>query len=393
MSSIVVRSSDGYTIHSENPHQQRQPASLTKIMTLRLLFKALQEKKISLNTQFPVSVFATKQIPSKLNLRAGERITIKSIIEALVTKWANDVAVVAAEGLAGSVPAFVEQMNRETRALGMHRTNFQNASGVPNSKQLTTAHDMVLLSQAMYQDYRQYWPYFKLQHFNYGGHTHRNHNHLLGKVPGVDGIKTGYVNASRFNISTSAQRFCADGKPVRLFVVVMGGDSAKARDTKAKELLNNYFSRERAFYVRVGQPTSKTQRTAELQRIVPPSPLFLHNILQNEKSNRAVTPVIQKAGPIAPVMQKVSHYGLQLNPSVKKMVSAKNTKKKNWAILSSFKKEKKPCYMNRKALPKKTNSLIIKKKSSRHKNKNIKILLSNLSKNSRDIQKIKLKRK
>ncbi|MBY0281498.1 MAG: D-alanyl-D-alanine carboxypeptidase [Alphaproteobacteria bacterium] len=238
---IVVDGNTGKIMHAENAYDKRHPASLTKKMTLYIIFEALKAGKITLNTRFPVSFLATRQIPSKLGLRVGDSISVEAIIKGMVTKSANDAAIVIAEGLSGSVSKFVQLMNRKAKQLGMNSTQFFNPSGVPDRRQITTAMDMAILAQALHQDFPEHYHYFKTKSFNYLGVSHRNHNHMLGKVEGLDGIKTGFVCASGFNISTSAIRYDTNNKPRRLFAVVMGGTSWRSRDKRTAELLEANF--------------------------------------------------------------------------------------------------------------------------------------------------------
>ena len=253
VSAIVIDGQNGNVLYSENADTPRHPASLAKKMTLYMLFEALKQQKIQLNTSYKVSTFATHAIPCKLGIAAGKTVTVDTIIKGLVTKSANDMAVVAAEGLAGSLPKFVEKMNDKARALGMKNTTFTNASGVPDrgrlfqkrgvQRQTTTARDMATLSQALHRDFPEYWKFFKIRSFNFLGNIYHNHNHLMKSFPGMDGIKTGWVNASGFNLSTSAIRYTPDGKPVRLFAVVMGGETRHTRDRRMASLLETHFKK------------------------------------------------------------------------------------------------------------------------------------------------------
>ncbi|MCX7338560.1 MAG: D-alanyl-D-alanine carboxypeptidase [Alphaproteobacteria bacterium] len=238
---VVLDEKTGKILHAENANDARHPASLTKKMTLLLLFEALKSGDIKLETRFKTSKLATIQIPTKLGLREGDSISVECIIKSLVTQSANDAAVVAAEGLAGSLENFVARMNRTAKRLGMNQTRFYNASGVPDSRQVTTAYDMAVLGRALYKDFPEYYPYFKTVSFQYQGRSYRNHNHMLGDFPGLDGIKTGFVNASGFNISTSAVRMDSANQPRRLFAVVMGGTSWRSRDKQAAQLLEASF--------------------------------------------------------------------------------------------------------------------------------------------------------
>ncbi len=238
---LVVDGVTGKILHAENAYERRHPASLVKKMTLYLLFEALKAGKINLNTQFKTSRLANKQIPCKLGLRTGDTISVESIIKGMVTKSANDASVVFAEGYAGNLANFVKLMNKKAKELGMHSTRFFNPSGVPDSRQITTAMDMAILAQALYRDFPEYCHYFQTKRFSYLGISHNNHNHMLGKFPGLDGIKTGFTCASGFNISTSAVRYDANNRPRRLFAVVMGGENRHVRDRRAAQLLEVSF--------------------------------------------------------------------------------------------------------------------------------------------------------
>ena len=240
---VVVDSSTGRVLHAENAHERRHPASLTKKMVLYLIFEALRAKKISSNTRFPVSALATRQQPCNLCLKKGNTIDVESIIRGLVVQSANDASVVVAEGLAGSVSNFTNLMNKKAKALGMRSTEFFNASGLPHQKQITTAMDMAILGQALYRDFPEYYHYFQTKSFSYQGRSWRNHNRMLGKVAGLDGIKTGFICASGFNISTSAVRYDSENKPHRLFAVVMGGESGRSRDKRATHLIETSFKK------------------------------------------------------------------------------------------------------------------------------------------------------
>ncbi len=237
--SIVVDADTGKIHHQANPDVLTYPASLTKMMTLYLTFKALRLGKLNLHQKLKVSKHASRQSPSKLWLEPGSTITVQHAIYALVTKSANDVAVVLAEALGGgSESRFAQQMTVEAKRLGMSKTVFKNASGLPNSRQVTTARDMATLSLALYEDYPEYFSYFKKQSFTYKGTQHRNHNKLLGKLDGVDGIKTGYINASGFNLAASIVR---DNR--RIMAVVMGGRTSQSRDKHMMDLLERTYKK------------------------------------------------------------------------------------------------------------------------------------------------------
>ena len=231
-SSIIVDGNSGATLSSNNPDGSRHPASLTKIMTLYLLFERLDAGKIKLDTEMEVSEHASEQAPTKLGLRPGQTIRVEDAIKGLVTRSANDAAVVIAEALAGDEDDFAKLMTRKARALGMSRTVYRNASGLPDDDQVTSARDQSTLGRAIQDRFPRYYRYFSTTEFSYHGHSISNHNHLLGTVEGVDGIKTGYTRASGFNLVTSMRR----GNR-HLVGVVMGGRSGGSRDAIMRSLL------------------------------------------------------------------------------------------------------------------------------------------------------------
>jgi len=232
--SIVVDANSGKVLDSAHADSQRHPASLTKMMTLYLLFERLQAGKIKLGTELAVSAHAAAQAPSKLELKPGQHITVEEAIKSIVTKSANDVAVVVAEALGGSELEFAHMMTAKARALGMKDTNYHNASGLPDERQITTAHDQSILARALQDRFPQYFHYFSTRTYVYHGKAMRNHNHLLGRVDGVDGIKTGYIRESGFNIAVDVKRHNR-----HLIVVVFGGRSARARDARVRSLIEN----------------------------------------------------------------------------------------------------------------------------------------------------------
>jgi len=238
-SSIVLDAESGRILIQHDPDRVNYPASLTKMMTLYLTFSGLERGKLTLDRPFVVSEHASIQAPSKLDLRPGDTIALRDLILAIVTKSANDAAVVVAEGLAGSETAFAERMTQQARQLGMNNTHFANASGLPNPDNTTTARDLATLARALYRDFPKEYGYFATGEFTYRGNTYINHNHLMAAFEGMDGIKTGYIRASGFNLAASAVR---DGH--RLIAVVMGGESAHSRDLKMAELLNAAFQRD-----------------------------------------------------------------------------------------------------------------------------------------------------
>ena len=235
-SSIVVDGNTGEVLQASNADALRHPASLTKIMTLYLLFERLDAGTIRLDTPLKVSVHATEQAPSKLGVKAGQAIAVDDAIKAVVTRSANDIAVAIAENLAGDEDEFAKLMTQKAHALGMSHTTYVNASGLPDDDQITSARDLALLGRAIQERFPRYYKYFALREFVYHGVAIRNHDHLLGAGGGVDGIKTGYTRASGFNLVTSLHR---DGRYV--VAVVLGGRSAFERDGRMRELINDHI--------------------------------------------------------------------------------------------------------------------------------------------------------
>lgn len=236
--SIVIDADSGEVLHASNADARKYPASLTKMMTLYMVFDGLSTGKLKLNQSLPVSRHASRQSPSKLGLRPGQSIQLEDAILALVTKSANDVAVVVAEAIGGSERNFATMMTRKAHALGARKTTFRNASGLPDRGQLSTARDMALLAQALIRNHGDYYHYFSTAKFNYGGRTLTTHNRVMLRYKGADGIKTGYISASGFNLVASAKR---NGR--RIIGVVFGGKSSRSRDAHMVDLLDRGFSR------------------------------------------------------------------------------------------------------------------------------------------------------
>lgn len=234
--SIVVDGNSGAVLQASNPDALRHPASLTKVMTLYLLFERLDSDRLKLDTPLPVSEHASEQDPTKLGLKPGQTVTVEDAIKGIVTRSANDAAVVIAEYLGGSEQAFAKMMTQKARALGMAHTTYVNASGLPDDDQITTARDQALLGRAIQDSFPRYYKYFSTQAFVFRGETIRGHDHLLSEVEGVDGIKTGFTRASGFNLLTSLHR---DGR--YLVAVVMGGPSASERDARMRELIADHI--------------------------------------------------------------------------------------------------------------------------------------------------------
>ena len=233
---IVVDAHSGEVLYARRADALRYPASITKVMTLYLTFEALQTGRLSLNDEIVVSPHAAAQSPTKLGIRAGGTVKVDDAIRSIALLSANDIAVAMAERIGGSESRFAALMTLRAQELGMTNSRFVNANGLPDSRQVTTARDIAILSRAVMRDYPQYYSYFGQQSFNFRGRTINNHNHLLKKMPGVDGIKTGYTNAAGYNLAASQVK---DGR--RLITVVLGGSSNAARDENVADLLDAGF--------------------------------------------------------------------------------------------------------------------------------------------------------
>ena len=268
---IVIQEDSGRVLFARNADSLRYPASLTKIMTLYLLFEDIAAGHLTLKSRIPVSKVAAGRSPSKLYLKPGQNISAEQAIYALVTKSANDVATAVAEKLGGSERAFAKRMTRKARALGMSRTTFRNASGLPHSKQRSTARDMARLAIAMLRDFPQYFRYFSTKSFNWNGRKFGNHNKLLSKFNGTDGIKTGYINASGFNLVATVTR-----NNVRLIGVVFGGKTSRSRDAHMMDILERQFKRVKPALARqqlaglpTKLPTTAPTRVSDVPETIP----------------------------------------------------------------------------------------------------------------------------
>ena len=237
-SAIVVDAKTGKVLYSSDANGRRYPASLTKMMTLYLTFEAMAKGRISKNTPVPFSAKAAAEPPTKLGVKAGGAVSVETAILSMVTKSANDSATALGELLGGSESNFARMMTAKARQLGMDGTVFRNANGLPDPGQFTTAHDMAMLGIALREHYPQYYGYFSQRSFLYGRQRINGHNRLLGRIKGVDGIKTGYTRASGFNLVSSV----SDGNR-RLVAVVMGGTSGRSRDNQMAGLINAYMPR------------------------------------------------------------------------------------------------------------------------------------------------------
>ena len=233
---IVLDASSGEVLYEKRADSPRYPASITKIMTMYLAFEALATGHLKETDLITVSARAAAQAPTKLGLRPGETISVEDAMHAIAVKSANDMAVALAEKIGGTEPRFAAMMTLRAQELGMVNTRFVNANGLPDSRQVTTARDIAILSRAVMRDYPQYYSYFSQEQFTFRGQTMNNHNGLLGKMPGVDGLKTGFTNAAGFNLDASAMR---NGH--RLITVVMGGTSGASRNANVEDLLLTGF--------------------------------------------------------------------------------------------------------------------------------------------------------
>jgi D-alanyl-D-alanine carboxypeptidase len=233
---LIVDATSGREISSDQADELRHPASLTKLMTIYLTFSALDSGRLSLGDPLPVSSNALNAPPTKMGLPPGGSVNVRDATMALVTRSANDAAVVLAEALGGDEANFARMMTQKARQLGMSSTVFRNASGLPNREQVTTARDLARLANALLRDYPHYYPVFSVQSYSYRGRPLDNHNRMLGSYEGADGLKTGYTVASGFNLVMSAMR---DNR--RLIGVVMGGPSAGGRDRQMADLMDRGF--------------------------------------------------------------------------------------------------------------------------------------------------------
>ncbi|MBS0471682.1 MAG: SPOR domain-containing protein [Proteobacteria bacterium] len=235
---LIVDGETGRVLYARNANLQRHPASLTKMMTLYLLFEALKKGEVNMQTMLPISQHAASQPATNLHLTAGEMVPVETAIKAIVVRSANDIAVAIAESLGGTESHFAELMTAKARSFGMHNTFYHNASGLPDQLQVTTAADLVILARHLAYDYPQYFPYFSTPGFSFHGVNYTTHNNLIGRYEGADGIKTGYTQMSGFNLVSSVVR-----SGVHVIGVVMGGRTAHRRDLEMVKLLDDSFAR------------------------------------------------------------------------------------------------------------------------------------------------------
>lgn len=320
--SIVIEAETGYVLSEKNADKSLHPASLTKIMTLYMTFEAIQNGRLTKNTRIPVSKHAAFQEPSELGLAAGSTIRVEDAIYGLVTKSANDASVVLAEAIGGSESGFARMMTTRARQLGMKNTTYKNASGLHNKGQVSTARDQAILGQAIMRDFPRDYRYFSTKTFKYAGRTYANHNKLMNTYIGMDGIKTGFVNASGFNLVASAKR-----NGTRLIGVVFGGQTSKSRNDHMAQLLDLGF--DRISDVRVATAISQRQQnpattkalsatstaalkaagsqpvqTAQQLPVRPPLPRFDAMGLVTEQGDRedTTTPAYSPDQPVKPVV-------------------------------------------------------------------------------------------
>lgn len=252
---FVVDAGSGAVLHRENADTLNYPASLTKMMTLYIVFESLDHGVVSLDTKLPVSRRAASRPPSKIGLRAGEKIALGDAVRLMAVKSANDVATTIAEYFSGSEAAFAQLMTSRARALGMRNTTFRNASGLPDRRQRTTARDVATLALSIYERFPHYTHFFATRSATWRGKRYRNTNRLLGVYPGMNGIKTGYISASGFNLAASVER---DG--FHIVAVVMGGKTSKRRNARMRTLLDGALAdagRSREFLAAVRRPRPK----------------------------------------------------------------------------------------------------------------------------------------
>ena len=303
-SAIVVDAKTGKVLHETKADAIRHPASLTKIMTLYLLFEQIEAGKLKLNSKLKVSAHAAAQAPSKLGLDEDDTIAVENAIKALVTRSANDVAATVAEAIAGSEENFARLMTKKARALGMQRTTFKNASGLPDALQVTTARDFAVLGRAIQDRFPRHYRYFAIKSFEWQGVGIRNHNKLLGKIAGLDGIKTGYTRASGFNLVSSVRT-----NQRHVVAVVLGGNTAAARDARMRELI-------RANLARASTGARTAPRVVEAPEATPARPVRIASAAPVEiVATSATAPSPGSEEPIRPTPVKTFIIGKSGEPA------------------------------------------------------------------------------
>ncbi len=363
---LVADARTGRILHGKNIYSLRHPASLTKVMTLYLTFSALQNGRFTPNTWLPVSARAAAQPPSKIGLRAGSKIRVRDAILALVAQSANDVAVVLAEAIGGTEPRFAKIMTAKAKALGMKRTVYRNSHGLPNRSQVTTAFDQAILARAVMAHFPQYYHYFGTGDFTYAGKTHHNHNRLMDRYNGMDGMKTGYINASGYNLLASAKR-----GHTRLIGIVFGGRSARKRDRRMAALLDAGFDRGIAEARGGKRPAARpvVQITADAADVTKDISEF--RIAEGARGSVAEGDRDDDAPAAAPARAKKSAASARKSVSSKKKSASsksasskrKSSKKKDWSVqVGSYSSKKRSLTAIRKA---KKNSATLRR--ARHR--------------------------
>ncbi len=299
---MAIDAHSGRILYSHNIDKPHHPASLTKIMTLYMLFEYIEAGRFHMNSPLKVTANAARQVPSKLGLKTGSTILVKDAIKALVTKSANDVAVTVAENLAGSEWKFTRLMTWKARKMGMNKTVFVNASGLPDKRQTTTARDMITLGMRIQKDFPQFYPLFSLKRFAYRGKVYKNHNGLMSRMRGIDGIKTGYTRASGFNLTSSIW----SGRK-HVVAVVLGGKTARKRDNFMARVLKKSLRKARRgkskkqFVAANFARKAPRRKIAAVQRRTPPK----RHVVQKQVVKK-VTPQKQVIAQRQPVKQKAA---------------------------------------------------------------------------------------
>jgi len=336
---IVIDAKTGKTLYSSSADRLRYPASLTKMMTMYMMFDALERGKLKKSTRIRMSKFAASKPPSKLGIRAGGSIKAEHAILALATKSANDVAAAVAEHLGGSEVNFGRMMTRKARQLGMSKTTFRNASGLTAKGQLTTARDMAKLGVALREHFPQYYRYFSTTNFKYGKARYRNHNRLLGRVKGVDGIKTGYTRASGFNLVSSVQ---TGGRSI--VAVVMGGKSGKSRNAQMQKLISRYLGKasrgNKRLLIAARSPSSNAAVFAALPKRGPVPdfrPVTVASSTETKRTldvNKPITVAAANSGSKSFSLAKIEERLNQdeVKPAVDTITTASTAKPSGWVI-------------------------------------------------------------
>ena len=298
---LVIDASTDKVLYARRAKDKRFPASITKVMTLYMLFEAIQNGRFTMDSRLKVSRKATQARPSKLGLGRGTRIKVKDAIGTLITKSANDVAVVVAEAISGTEKKFAAAMTRKARSLGMKNTTFRNASGLPNSRQVTTAYDIATLAQRIRKDFPKYYSLFKMKSYTFRKQRYRNHNRLLGNYPGIEGLKTGYIHASGYNLVAVAKR-----NNQRIIAIVFGGKTGVRRDKEVKRLLNLGFARlpkHRVLRAPLRPGTAKKRRAQRVLRV----PLRRQNVPKIQVARAEGTSLKwQNREPKVPAIRRIS---------------------------------------------------------------------------------------